>query len=180
MSVYPQTQQPMPNAPPPYEPYPNQGFMSPGQPFSQQQFQQYPQQPPYAGQGGYPPQTGFVPPGQPIPQQFQQYPQQPAPGYGQPQPYGGVPVQDQRYRKESGGGGCFESLCCCLAGLCRLIFERFYFQDLYNASFLMFAIWINIMCLLYRLLCLSSFDRPSLLFMFYIWGRLIVNLLPHL
>ena len=180
MSVYPQTQQPMPNAPPPYEPYPNQGFMSPGQPFSQQQFQQYPQQPPYAGQGGYPSQPGFVPPGQPIPQQFQQYPQQPPPGYGQPRPYGGVPVQDQRYRKESGGGGCFESLCCCLAGLCRLNFERSYFQDLYNASFLMFAIWINIMCLLYRLLCLSSFDRPSLLLMFYIWGRLIVNLLPHL
>ena len=119
MSMYPQTQQPMPqNAPPPYTPHPNQGFVPPGQPFQQQQFQQYPQQPPYAGQGGYPPQQpNFVPPGQPIPQQFQQYPQ-PAPGYGQPQPYGGVPVQDQRYRKESGGGGCVETLCCCLAGYC--------------------------------------------------------------
>ena len=82
-------------APPPYSP---QGNFQP--PYQQQQ--QYPTQ--YPNQ--YPPN---VPPQQYGPQS---YPSTTLSGTTQP------PMQDQSYQKDSPGGGCMETFCCCLAGYC--------------------------------------------------------------
>ena len=84
-------------APPP--PYTPQGHFQTYQPQQQQQ-QQYPTQ---------------------YPQNHQQhqYPPNVSQQYG-PQSYPGTqpPMQDQSYQKDSGGGGCMETFCCCLAGYC--------------------------------------------------------------